>query len=311
MNSKKLNTVLLGVICFLVLITLLIDISINISWSASITDWLSVIVYFCTLCAAIIAALIAHKALSENRSIAVDTRRMADDNAELVRQQTQPFIDIKLEIMPQSIHWVRLKITNVGLSSAINIHFRFENIPSNDEQITEAVIQKYKSIRFMTDGLNYLSKEESRYTNFINLIESDEERGFSVEEFLNTSFKVIISFQDLAQRTYENLFLLSMNELEGYYAVGFNKNKKLTKQLEKIQGNIELLSLEYKKFNNTYEKNHMDYWTELELKRKLNTFEKNRNIARALGVEENKLNQKIYKNISKRPSIQELRKMNR
>lgn len=307
MKLSILNTVLLGIICFLALVTLLADISVNISWSASITDWLSVIIYFCALCAAITAALIAHNALNENKSIALDTKRMADDNAELVRQQTQPFIDIKLEIMPQSIHWIRLKITNIGLSSAINIHFRFEKILNNKEQATDKIIEKYKSIRFMTDGLNYLSKEEARYTNFINLIESDQERGFTVEEFLQTSFKVFISFQDLAKRKYENSFLLSMNELEGHYKIGETIEEKLVKKLEEINQSIKSFKNEHENFKKEYEKSHRD-WTEEELRLKVRGLDLKRARYKSLGIPYPESTKPKRKN---KLSIQQLRKQNK
>lgn len=308
MNWNKLNSILLIILCLLTLTIVLFDISVNISWTASITDWLSVIIYFCTLCAAITAALIAHNALNENKSIALDTKRMADDNAELVRQQTQPFIDIKLEIMPQSIHWVRLKITNIGLSSAINIHFRFEKILNNKEQATDKIIEKYKSIRFMTDGLNYLSKEEARYTNFINLIESDQERGFTVEEFLQTSFKVFISFQDLAKRKYENSFFLSMNELEGHYKIGETIEENLVKQLEEINKSIKSFKNEHENFKKEYEKSHRE-WTEAEFREKVSYFDKNIAIRKVLGFAQ--LDNLVDKRVSRRESIHELRKQNK
>lgn len=138
MNFNKLNTVLLGIICLLVLSTLLIDISVNISWSASITDWLSVIIYFCTLFAAVTAAVIAKKALDENRKT--------------TKTQTEPFIDIKLEVMPQSISWIRLKITNIGLTSAFDISFNFNELDRNNEKVTRNIIGEFSEISFMRNG---------------------------------------------------------------------------------------------------------------------------------------------------------------
>lgn len=299
----------LNIIFACLLITFVFDailMILNIFQDTSITDWLSVLIYSATLYVAYSAFKTANQALQENKKIAEDTARMADDNAKLVKQQTQPFIDIRLDIMPQSVHWVRLKITNIGLSSAINIQFRFETLPNNNKEVTHKVIQNYKRIRFMTDGLNYLSKEESRYTNFINLIDSDEKRGFTVEEFLQTSFKVIVNFNDLSGFTYQNDFVLSMNELDGYYKIGDTNEEKLINELKNVNTNIKNLRSICSNFTAEYEKAHRD-WTESELKQKIREIETRKTQYKWLGKE-------YPKDIvipKKKLSIQQLRKQNK
>lgn len=275
-------------------------------WSASITDWLSVIIYFFTLSAAFVAAFIANKALKENKSIALDTKRMADDNANLVRQQTQPFIDIKLEVMPQSINWIRLRISNIGLSSAFNISFNFRVLDKNNQLVIEKIIEEFSKIGFVTKGLSYLSKGDARYTAFINLYESYEKRGLTSEDFFKASFVVGIEFSDLVGRKYKNEFHLNMNELEGHYQIGESDQKKIVNQLEEINKNIKSFKNEHENFKKEYEKSHRD-WTEEELRMKVRGIDLKRARYEYLNIEypESTIKRK------RKDSIHELRKRNR
>lgn len=134
MNLKFINTILLTIISFLTVAIFLLDISFNMSWKASITDWLSVIIYACTLIAAIWAGRTASKALNENK-------RIASDNQKLVSAQTEPFVDIKLEIMEESVNWIRLKITNLGLSSAFNIKCSVKDLGDQSEASKKIIDQ--------------------------------------------------------------------------------------------------------------------------------------------------------------------------
>ena len=226
MNLNYLNTILLSIICFLTISLFLINISVNISWSASITDWLSVIIYACTLASAIWAALTARSALQENR-------RIANDNQRLVNSQTEPFVDVSLEVMPQSINWIRLKIQNLGLSSAFNIRFTVTDVtPDNDS--SQLVISQFFGINFMRQGLSYLSKGDSRYTGFINLSDSDEERGFTVDEFLNTKFTITIEFEDVLKKKHLSKFIIVINDIHGIYRIGKSFEEQAIEQMKAL-----------------------------------------------------------------------------
>lgn len=231
---------------------------------------------------------------------------MADDNANLVRQQIQPFIDIKLEVMPQSINWIRLKISNIGLSSAFNISFNFRILDKNNQLVIEKIIEEFSKIGFVTKGLSYLSKGDARYAAFINLYESYEKRGFTSEDFFKASFVVGIEFSDLVGRKYKNEFQLNMNELEGHYQIGESDQKKIVNQLEEINKNIKSFKNEHGDFKKEYEKSHRD-WTEEELRMKVRGIDLKRARYEYLNIEytESTIKRK------RKDSIHELSKRNR
>jgi hypothetical protein len=299
MNWNYLNTILLSIICFLTISIFLIDISVNISWSASITDWLSVIIYSCTLAAAIWAALTARSALEENR-------RIANDNQRLVNSQTEPFVDVSLEIMPQSINWIRLKIQNLGLSSAFNIKFTATDFtPDND--ISQLVVNQFFGINFMRQGLSYLSKGDSRHTGFINLLDSDEDRGFTVDDFLNTKFTITIEFEDVLGKKYSSKFIISINDIHGTYRIGKSFEEQAIEQVKALNQKLTYIKNEQANFNYEYEKIHRG-WTESDLRRTLSLIENRRRQDQWLNrkSEENR-----YIKPEKRQSINQLRKKNK
>lgn len=276
MNWNYLNTILLSIICFLTISLLLIDISVNISWSASITDWLSVIIYACTLGAAIWAGITAKHALKENK-------RMADDNQILVKSQTEPFVDISLETMPQELGFVRLKIQNLGLSSAFNIKFYIKDYDLQKEP-SKKIIDTFTEILFMREGLNYLSKGSTRYTGIVNLyVDNVTKRGFSNEDFFATEFSILIAYEDINKKTYERIFNLKMNELSGDYKIGDAFEKKVVDSINSISKSLDLMCAQHKEFKEEYEKLNRN-WTEQELQLKLCSLKKQREIRDKLGL---------------------------
>lgn len=294
MNWNFVNTILLSIICFLAVAIFLLDISFNMSWAASITDWLAVIIYTCTLVAAIWAGRTASKALSENK-------RMANDNQRLVNAQTEPFVDIKLEIMDESVNWIRLKIKNLGLSSAFNIKCSVKDWDSQSEA-SKKIIDQFFSIKFMQNGFSYLSKGDSKYTGFVNLADGEEENGFTVQDFLNTKFTVEVKFEDINKKAYAFEFTLDSSDLNGAYSLGKNFKDQLIDQMKNLNNKIGIISAEQQKFSAEYEKQNRD-WTEQELKQKLVYLEKHRVIREKLGLPPEKI-----KKTDRKKSIHEIRR---
>lgn len=295
MNWNYVNTVLLCVICFLTMAIFLLDISVNISWVASITDWLSVIIYFCTLCAAIWAGMTARKALKENT-------KMTKDNQRLVNSQTEPFVDIKLEVMPESVNWIRLKITNLGLSSAYHVKFLIKDMHTQNAN-SKKVIEKFMQVTFMREGLTYLSKGDSRDTSFVNLWEDDSERGFTQSDFLDTKFTIEIKYQNREGLESSSEFIIKMNDLDGYYRMGDKTfEEKLVISVDDLNTNLIKLCQVQENFGKEYEKTHRD-WTEQELKLKLHSLEKNKKMREYLNLPPEKI-----KKMPNKMSIHEIRK---
>ena len=97
------------------------------------------------------------------------------ENRKLRKAQTEPFVDIKLESMPQSISLLRLKITNVGLGSAFDFKLNLRpHSLMNDVQREEInqIIDEFSRPQFIIKGINYLAPNEYKFSSYINLIGS-------------------------------------------------------------------------------------------------------------------------------------------
>ncbi|OAL85819.1 hypothetical protein AY605_14575 [Acinetobacter sp. SFD] len=299
MNWNLINTILLSIICFFVISIFLLDISFNMSWKASITDWLSVIIYACTFGAAIWAGITARKALNENKRMAIDNKRLVDS-------QTEPFVDISLEVMPESVNWIRLRIQNLGLSSAFNITFTVKNLsPQTDS--SKLIIDQFFGISFMKHGLSYLSKGDFRYSGFINLLESDEARGFSIDDFLSTKFTVIVAFKDIRNKPHTAIFNISINELSGIYRIGKSFEEQLIAEMKGLNTKLTYINNMQKNFNYEYEKIHRG-WTEADLKRTLSLIQTRRIQSRGLNQPSE---EERYTKPNRKQSINQLRKQNK
>jgi len=302
MNWNVINTILLSIICFLVIVLTLLDISLHISWEASITDWLSVIIYACTFGIAVWAGLTAKKALDENK-------RMANDNQRLVDAQTQPFLDISLEIMPQSVDLIRLKIRNLGLSSAFNIKFTVKEIYP-DNVASKLIVDQFFQIGFMKQGLNYLSKEDSRHTNFVNLAENNQLNGFTINDFFNTRFTVEIAFEDINKKKYIFDFILETNDLYGAYRIGDSFEKQLIKQMINLNDRLLDIHNEQKKISDQYARIHSG-WTEKDLKITLSKIRRKQKINKFLGTPPGADQDAKYMPPKKKLSINQIRRQMR
>jgi len=258
----------------------LFDFSINTDKKASISEIATIIIYLATFAVAVWALVV---------------------NRKMVKAQTEPFIDIKLDTLPSAINVVRLKISNLGTTSAFNITFSIIDI-KNPNSSSKRVIEALTAVNFMENKLSYLSKGDSRYSSLVNLYRDDSSRGFTNKEFFDTEFTVRIRFEDINKTKYKSEFVLVMNELMDKYEVGKTFEDKLIKQIEGLNTKLNLINKAQEAFRSEYEKTHRD-WTEQELKLKLHHLEKTRNIRKSLGLPPEK-----NKKISKKMSIQQIRK---
>lgn len=280
MNWNLINTILLAIICFVVSTSFLFDFSINTDKKASISEIATIIIYLATFAVAVWALVV---------------------NRKMAKAQTEPFIDIKLDTLPSAINVVRLKISNLGTTSAFNITFSIIDI-KNPNSSSKRVIEALTAVNFMENKLSYLSKGDSRYSSLVNLYRDDSSRGFTNKEFFDTEFTVRIRFEDINKTKYKSEFVLVMNELMDKYEVGKTFEDKLIKQIEGLNTKLNLINKAQEAFRSEYEKTHRD-WTEQELKLKLHHLEKTRNIRKSLGLPPEK-----NKKISKKMSIQQIRK---
>lgn len=203
----------------------------HISEQTTLTDWLSVFIYFFTLVAAITAAIIARKALDENRKT--------------TKAQIEPFIDIKLETMPQSIKMFRLVVSNVGKESAFDVNVTLVPHDSlNQKEFIDALkaVETFKRIKFMRDGLNYLAVSDFRYTHYLNFSSFNYREVISIKEFLVLRFIATITYKDRRDKKYIRQFELDASEFDGNYSLTGEFKDKVPKYLSKISEELSDLN---------------------------------------------------------------------
>lgn len=280
MSWNLINTILLAIICFLVSASFLFDLSIIKEKKASIAEIVTIVIYIVTL-------FIAAWALFVNRQIA--------------KAQIEPFIDIKLNSLPSAINVVRLEITNLGQSSAFDIRFSIIDI-ENQSSSSKKVIEALTAVNFMKNKISYLSKGDTRYSSLVNLYRDDISRGFTNADFFNTQFTIEVRYKDIKKKKHKHIFVLILNELMDKYEVGKTFEVQLIQQIEGLNTKLKSISKAQENFQSEYEKTHRD-WTEQELKLKLHSLERTRNIRKALKLPP----EKIIK-MPKKMSINQLRK---
>ena len=253
----------------------------------SITDWLSVGIYFLTLIAAVIAAVIAYKALVENKK--------------LTKAQAEPFVVVRLEVMKESLKWFRLKVSNEGMGQA----FKIKIVLSVDQETEDNknIIQKFSSPKFMQNGLEYLAPKECRYSNFF-IVKDD----ISASIFFATSLKASVTYKNVHGNMISNEFIIDIREFDGEYRIGTTFGKDLISSLKNINDSVIKINNENKRFYAEEEKKSRP-WTEEELRSKVNYFDKQRAIRAALGqnIEEPLSDKRVLRKMS----IQQMRKLNK
>ncbi len=285
MNWNLINTVLLAIVCFFATSSFLLDVSITTNKAISIFEIGTFVIYAVTLG-------VAGWALAVNRKIA--------------KSQTEPFIDIKLESVPTALSLVRLKISNLGTTSAFNITFTVTDIESQNNS-SKKVIEKLTAINFMKNKLSYLSKGDFRYSQIVDLYREDSSRGFTNQDFFDTQFTIRIRFEDINKTKYKSEFVLVMNELIDKYEIGKDFESQLIHEMKVINTKLTSICTAQTNFGKEYEKIHRG-WTEADLKRTLAVIETKRFQNKWLNQPDEETR---YKRPSRKQSINELRKQNK
>lgn len=287
MNFKLIGLIAITLLLVFNLSLLLLNMSEHISEHTTITDWIAVIIYGLTLIAAVVAAVIAKKALEENK------------------KQNRPFVTVKIDHMKESINWFRLKVCNEGVGQAFNVGISLELDKGIDKNLTnQEMLEKFSTPKFMKNRLANLSYQEERYSNFISLIEMDKRNGILFKEFFTAKFIVDVTYVDSYKNLYKEKFILDFNEYDGTYKIGKTSEEKLIDELKNINKNLSALKIEQADFKKEFEKAHRD-WTEEELREKLHVIEYRWSQRKSLGLSDDNI---IYKKAEKRLSIHQIRK---
>lgn len=234
------------------------------------------------------------------------------ENRELRKVQTEPLIDIKLEPVEYRIHFLRLKITNVGKGGAHNVKIKLFPEPSLDASFlvtAQKAIKVFMQRDFMIKGVNYLAPNDSKYTDYLSFTGLNP-KELDSEYFFNLIFNAEIRYEDLKGKKYKNTYKIDTSELK-IYKLGESFEEALPKTLAGIQKSLESMSKNINRqtaFLDKKSKVEETHWNEYELKQKLNymSYVKRRN--RELDIDQDAY---LFKKIERRLSIHEIRRKNK
>lgn len=234
------------------------------------------------------------------------------ENRELRKAQTDPFIEVKLECVDHYIHFLRLKITNIGKGSAFNVRVKLSPhlaLDKKSKEITNRVIDIFNKPRFMTNDINYLSTLDFKNTTYLNLLNGSH--GINVEDFFRVLIVAKVEFIDANNKQFFRNFEIDASEMQGNYKLGKYFEEDVPKALEGIQKSLESINKNIAKqtiFLDKKLKSEETHWNEYELKQKLNYMEYVNQRNKELGIVHDEY---IFKKIERRETIHDLRKQNK
>ena len=234
------------------------------------------------------------------------------ENRELRKAQTEPLIDIKLEPIEYRIHFLRLKITNVGKGGAHNVKIKLfpeSSLEASFLITAQKAIEVFMQRDFMINGINYLASNDFKYTDYLSFtgLNPDE---LDSEYFFNLIFNAEITYKDLKGNKYKNIYKIDTSELK-IYKLGKAFEEAVPKSLEKIQNSLESINKNMTKqttFLDQKLKAQETHWNEYELKQKLHYMNHIKRRNKELKIDHDEY---LFKKIERKLSIHELRKQNK
>jgi len=154
------------------------------------------------------------------------TRQLVRETATMRRLQSEPQLDLTLQSVPASIHFLRLHLRNVGLGSATDI--RINVTPLAGGGAANKILEDLCLVAFMKRGLSYLGPRQEVYSGFVSTFPLGK-------AMWDCSFDVKISYRGPDKGLREERWIIDFAEQQGNYQIG-------TPPLEKIEDHLEQIS---------------------------------------------------------------------
>jgi hypothetical protein len=144
--------------------------------------------------------------------------------------QTEPKISIFLQISRVGIHFIDLVIKNIGLGPAYNV--KFEVL----EEFNVKGDRKLSDIDFIHEGIKYMPPDYGVETYFLQLV------GDNYKETIDKNIIIKAIYENTEGKTISEIINLNMSQFKGIQRLGDDPVNTISKNIEKIQRNIDLLS---------------------------------------------------------------------
>jgi hypothetical protein len=165
-----------------------------------------------------------------------------------IRQaQTEPGIQITLEsyssfdMYDVDIHTIRLCIKNIGQGPAKDITFNL-SVESGGE-IAENILKQFSTIKKITNGMRYLGPAQMFFSGDCDIREN-EIKGYGnyekilEDKILSIVLKIEVEYKNTVGKKYNDIILISFDELAGFYETGKSNIHFIAQSLGKIEKDI-------------------------------------------------------------------------
>ena len=156
--------------------------------------------------------------------------------------QTEPKIQIVLEISESYVNEIRLNIKNIGQGPAFNINFMPFVITGGEN--AKYILNRFLTIKAFSSGLNYLGPSQYFNTSYNNILDIPKE-----DELYDIKIKIEIKYKSTTNNKYNDMFIIDFRELEGTCHLGKPNLFSIAKSLEKIEKDIKDIASGLKKNN--------------------------------------------------------------
>jgi len=157
------------------------------------------------------------------------TRQLVRETATMRRLQSEPQLDLTLQSVPASIHFLRLHLRNVGLGSATDIVIEVNPLAGGGA--ANKILEGLSTVAFMKRGLSYLGPRQEVYSGFVSAIQLGQ-------AMWDCSFEVKVAYRGPDKALREERWIIDFAEHQGNYQIGTPPLKKIEEHLEQISKDL-------------------------------------------------------------------------
>lgn len=160
---------------------------------------------------------------------AILTARLVSETRRMRMVQTEPRIEVTITHLDIAIHFIRLRIKNVGLGGAKNICFDF-SVMSGGES-AQKLLEDFTESNFFTTGLRYLGPNQELLSTYTQMTDDHDGKIASV-------LLANVTYEGITGEKYCDTIQIDMSEIKGMYQLGMPHDYAIAQSLEKIQKSI-------------------------------------------------------------------------
>lgn len=161
---------------------------------------------------------------------AILTWKLVSETKKMREAQTEPKVFVMIQPREEWINWIDLVIQNIGSGPAYNMKFE---IDPDFEYLKGKFLSE---LGFIKNGSNHLAPNQKLQTFLTNMAENSDEKT-------KKSFKITVTYQNSVGKPYEDSYLIDFSQFIGLGQLGEPPLYKISKNIEKIQEDINYLSM--------------------------------------------------------------------